>query len=118
MWFLLYMVHMYIIIIIMIMYVHMCSHTFNCIQFLVRNVFNEYRHPSSLMTNFVFVVWRLSCLLILYLHIIPVYKYVILPISFYLFMCMYGPSNIDGHISAGHNPIYSGQGECGGPLIG
>ena len=101
---------MYIIIIIMIMYVHMCIHTFNCIQFLVRNVFNEYRHPSSLITKFVFVVWCLSCLLIIYLQIIPVYKYVISTIAFYLVMCLHGPSNIDGHISVGHNPMYSGQG--------
>ena len=81
-------------------------------------MFNEYRRTSSLITKVVFVVWRLSCRLILYLQIIPVYIYVISPIPFYLVMCLYGPYTLGGHISAGHNPIYSGQGECGGPLIG
>ena len=81
-------------------------------------MFNEYRRTSSLITKFVFVVWRLSCRLILYLQTIPFYTYVISPIPFYMVMFLYGPSTLGGHISVGHNPIYSGQGECGGPLIG
>ena len=109
---------MHIFIILMIMYGHVCSHAFNYIQLIVINMFNEYRRPSSLITKCVFVVWRLSCHLILYLQIIPVYTYVISPILFYLVMCLYVPSTLDGDMSAGHNPIYYGQGECGGPFIG
>ena len=100
------------------MYVHTCSNTFNHVQLLVRNMFNGYRRPSSLFTKFVFVVCSSSCRMILCLHIIPVNMYVILLIPFYLLMCLYEPSTLDGHISAGHEPMPSGQGKCGGPLIG
>ena len=99
-------------------YVHTCSHRFNYVQLLVRYMFNGYRHPSSLFTQFAFVVCILSCSMILYLHILPIFAYVILPIPFYLFMCLNGPYNIDEHISAGRNPMSSGQCDYGGPLIG
>ena len=95
-------------IILMIMYVYTCSRTFNYVQFLVRNMFSEYRRPRSLITKFVFVVLRLSFHLILYLQIILFYTYVISPIPLYLFMCLYVPSSLDENISAGQNPIYSG----------
>ena len=32
-------------------------------------------------------------------------------------MCMYGPYNLDGYISAGHKPMAYSQGEYDGPLI-
>ena len=38
-------------------------------------------------------------------------------IKFYLVMYMYGPSTLDGNISAGHKPMSSEQVECDGPLI-
>ena len=46
--------------IIIIVYIHTCSHTFRYIQFLVINMFNECSNLSSLITKFLFVVWSLS----------------------------------------------------------
>ena len=112
-----YKVCIYISIIMMI-YVNTCSHRFNYVQLLVRNAFKGYRRPSSLFNKSVFVVWSLSCRMILYLHILPIFAYVILPIPFYLLICLDGPYNLDEHISAGHNPMSSGQCDYGGPLIG
>ena len=100
--------YLYIYIrILMMMYVHTCSNTFNHVQLLVRNMFNGYRRTSSLFTKFVFVVWSSSCRMILYLHTILVNMYVISPTLFYLLMCLYEPYTLNGNISAGHEPMPS-----------
>ena len=109
--------YIYISILTMI-YVHTGSHMFNYVQLPARNMLNGYRRPSSLFTKFVFVVWGSSCRLILHLHVLTIFTYVILTTPLYLLMCMYVPSTLDGHICTGHKPMPSEQGECGGPLIG
>ena len=93
--------------IMMMMYVHTCSHTYNHVHLLVRNIFNGYRRPSSLFTKFVFVVCSSSCRMILYLHTKLVNMYVISPTLFYLLMCLYEPYTLNGNISAGHEPMPS-----------
>ena len=108
---------LYIFRIIVIMYVHTCSHKFKYVQFIVKNIFKSFRNPTSLITDlFIFCLKFIICQ-ILYLRILQVYTYVISPISFYLVMCLYGPYNIDEHISEGHNTIAYSQAEYCGPLI-